>query len=150
MLSRRAASAFQFVKERMSERLGQSQPSDRFVNEHFSNKIKHIVPVLAPPLVFRNVSVQRFAVLSHISSVAALLVPVEPPVGKILHFCLGRHARRNLTQDSLHHGEVFAVVVSLEQRDAQSQLKNDAAWIEIIPSFLFIVRDTNKSLIAAI
>lgn len=38
-----------------------------------------------------------------------------------------RHTIRNCSQNSFHHGQVFTIVVRLEERDAQIELEHDAA-----------------------
>lgn len=38
-----------------------------------------------------------------------------------------RHTIRNCSQNSLHHGQVLAIVMRLEERDAQIELEHDAA-----------------------
>lgn len=70
---------------------------------------------------------QRFAIVTDISSEGVLLVPPELSMVEVFGFGFTSHPVRNLAEDALHHGEVFAIVVRLEQSDAQVQFEHNAA-----------------------
>lgn len=84
--------------------------------------------------------------VSYISSSRTFLVPIEFSVVEIFSFRFSRkikkfshfsqlikllvlpcHPIRNCSQNSLHHGQVFTIVMRLEERDSQVELEHDAA-----------------------
>lgn len=78
---------------------------------------------------------EGFAIFADISAGRALLVPVQLAMVEVLGLRFARHAVWNRPQDPLHHGQVFPVIVCLEQGDAQVQLEHDTpngphvAWL---------------------
>lgn len=136
------------VEERVLERLGERDALRRLVVEHALDQVEEQRVVL---LVRHLVALERLAVLAHVPARRALLVPVEPAVVEVLGLRLAAHPAidsritrepgrssierqvgrllpvRNGSENALHHGQVLAVVVRLEQRHPQVQLEQDAA-----------------------
>uniref|UniRef100_A0A182IQR0 Uncharacterized protein n=1 Tax=Anopheles atroparvus TaxID=41427 RepID=A0A182IQR0_ANOAO len=110
-------------EERMVERLGQRDPIVRIVLEHPADQAEqlHVFGRIA-----NGTAGERFAVFAHIPRVRRLLVPVQLAVVKVSGARFFRHPVRDGPQNALHHGEMLAVVVRLEQRDAEVQLVHDA------------------------
>ena len=57
---------------------------------------------------------QRFAIVTNVSSSGALLVPFELAVVEVLGFGFTSHPVGYRAEDPLHHREVLAIIVCLE------------------------------------
>lgn len=132
------------VEERVLERLGERDALRRLVIKHALDHVEqHGVVVLVRHLV----ALERLAIFTNVPPCRALFVPVEPAVVKVLGLRLAAHPVfdtqsryryctmsnsaecvpvRKGPENALHHGQMFAVVVSLEQRHSQVQLEQNA------------------------
>uniref|UniRef100_A0A8W7PAS2 Uncharacterized protein n=1 Tax=Anopheles coluzzii TaxID=1518534 RepID=A0A8W7PAS2_ANOCL len=110
-------------EERMVERLQQRDAILRIVLEHLRDQIKHLHVLWR---IGHGAAHQRLAVLQHVPRLGRFLVPVELAVREVSGRRFLRHVVRYRAEYALHHGEVFPVVVRLEQRDTQVQFVDDA------------------------
>jgi hypothetical protein len=107
--------------------------SDDFEQLQMLGRFRHDVPV------------QRFCVVANVATIRRLLIPVQLAVIEVLRFCFPgeesrqslifpqssinspRHPTRQRSENPLHHRQMLAVVVRLEERDPKVQLEHDAA-----------------------
>ena len=89
--------------------------------------MEHVEPVLVVPLLPGDILVQQLALLPHMTSAAALLIPLQLPFREILQLRLLTHLGGEGPEDPLHHGQVLYAGVSVEHHEAHGELENDAA-----------------------
>jgi len=106
---------------------GECETARRFVNQHLLDEVEEVLPGLGVRRVLGHVATKGLAVFADVTSGRRLLVPDEPSFLEVLDSGFGGHARGESAEDALHHGEVFAVVVGLEEGEPEGQLKQDAA-----------------------
>ena len=82
----------------------------------------------ATPAAVDEVFLQRLTCVSDVSTRGTALVPIEATVVKVFRFAtLFDHSVRQRTQNSVHHSQMFAIVVRLKQRHTLEEFVNDAA-----------------------
>ena len=118
----------QFIKEPMSQSLWKSQPPVGLVNQHLFDDVKHVLPLLVLLLLqqLRDVVQQVPAVLTDVLAVQTLQVPVKTAPLKQSDPGPLRHPGWYSAQYPLHHGQVFPVLVGLEESVAECNFKDDA------------------------
>jgi hypothetical protein len=109
----------------MSQSAAQVDTTRRLVLEHLRQQVKQLPVVLT---IQQLVLLEWFAVVENISALGALVVPTQYATVEVLAL-LGAtgHLGWNGAEDTLHHGQVFQVVVCLEERVSSVQFKDDAA-----------------------
>lgn len=116
------------IKKGVTQGFTQCQTLGGFEDEHLSDQVKHVVPVRVAPQFIGYILKQVFTVLPHVLAIGAVSVPIESAVAcEIFDPRLSGHSVRDRPEDTLHHGQVLAVVVSLKQRNPQGSLEYDTA-----------------------
>jgi len=111
----------------MAQRLRERQSSGRIEDQHLPYEVEHLLPVLGAAALARDVAMQGLAVGLHEPTVRRVLVPEQAAArAEIFHFRALRHFRGDAAENPLHHGEVFGILVRLEEGDAERQLEDDA------------------------
>lgn len=62
----------------------------------------------------RNTYMQRLAIIPHISASRTLVIPVQLAMIEVLGLGFARHTMRYRAKYTLHHCQVFAIIVRLE------------------------------------
>lgn len=111
-------------KEGVRKCFAECNPRAGLIVEHFVNEVEQIQCLR----VFRlHVSIEWFALLPYVSTRRRVLVKVQLPVIKIFCLCAFGHSVRDIAENALHHGQMLAVLVSLEESDAHVQLEENTA-----------------------
>lgn len=133
----------------MFEGLRQGDPLRRLVLEHPLDQVKEEDVVL---FIRHLIAFQRLAVFTDVPTGRTLFVPVQPTVVEILGLGLPSHSASNDkriksskvstsrwiikcwiipvgdgTENALHHGQMFPIIVGLKEGHAQVKFKEDAA-----------------------
>ena len=113
----------------MSQSLRKGQPPVRLVNQHLFDDIKHVLPLLVFLLLqqLRDVVQQVPAILPDILAVQVIWVPVQAASLEQSDSGPLSHPGWYSAQDPLHHGQVFPVLVGLEESVAECNFEDDAA-----------------------
>ena len=125
----RATTVRQGIKEPVSQRLRKGQTASLIIDQHLSDQVKHVLNVISSVLlkIIGDVVQQRFAVLPDKLTTAAAVVPIQPSSLEEPDPCVLRHLCWNMSQDPLHHGKMFPVLVGREQCPTKSHLINDTS-----------------------
>ena len=111
------------MKEDVTLSFGEGEPSRWLVDQHLLDQVEEVLPRFWIRTRLWHITAQGFAVLANVSSGRGLLVPNESAFFEVLDSRFRGHSGWKPTENALHHGQVFAIVVSLEEGEPEGQFE---------------------------